>query len=107
MKKSKLVLRAAMIGLLIVSFVASRQTASLAFGLCFVVGAILAASNGIHEISTGAATVMPDEFSFRQETARRNKEPIRFWLFVSLNFVLAVAAATYGVYVVGGVLSSQ
>ena len=96
-----------MFGLLAISFVATGQSASLAFGLCFVVGAILAASNGIHEISTGAATVMPDEFSFRQETVRRINEPIRFWLFASLNFVLAVAAATYGVYVVGGVLSSQ
>ena len=47
---------------------------------------------------------MPDEFSFRQETVRRIKEPIRFWFYVSLNFVLAVAAAIYGVYVVGGVL---
>jgi len=99
MKKLKLVLRAAMIGLLIVSFVASGQTASLAFGLCFVVGAILAASKGIQAINTEELTVIPDELGFQQETISRIKEPIRFWLFVSLNFVLAVAAATYGVYV--------
>ena len=78
MKELTLVLRAAMIGLLIVSFVASGQTASLAFGLCFLIGAILAASNGIHEIGTGAATVMPDEFSFRQNSQVESKSRLGF-----------------------------
>ena len=107
MKTTKLVLRAAMIGFLIVSFVASGELASLAFGICFLVAAILFVSDGIHAISMEALTVMPDEFGFRQETVSRIKEPIRFWLFVSLKFVLAIGAATYGVYVLAGVLSKQ
>lgn len=107
MKTSQTVLRAITVGLLIVSFVASGQTASLAFGLCFVTGAILAACKGIHAISKEELTVIPDELGFRQEAISRTKEPTRFWFFVFLLFTLAVLAATYGIYVVGNVLSKQ
>lgn len=102
-----MVLRAAMIGLLIVSFVASGQSASLAFGACWIVGATLAVVKGIQAIRTEALSVIPDELGFQQEAISQIKEPMRFWFFVSLLFVLAVIAAAYGVYVVGGVLSSQ
>ena len=101
------ILRAIMFGLLAISFVASGQSASLAFGACWIVGAALAVVKGIQAIRTEALSVIPDELGFQQEAISQIKEPMRFWFFVSLLFVLAVIAAAYGVYVVGGVLSSQ
>ena len=48
------ILRAIMFGLLAISFVASGQSASLAFGACWIVGATLAVVKGIQAIRTEA-----------------------------------------------------
>lgn len=101
MKHFERLLFGLLIVLCIASWFASGKVAALAFGLCWFVGATFAAVKGFRAVITGELTVIPGWSEFSNEkpiTIDRKDEPTRFWLHLSVVFLVAAAAIAYGIY---------